>query len=86
MAVLALWLGKKLEKPVRALFLSALALAGIIVLNLQVVSGFNVQSDHWFSRVFLITHSIVWAALVYDLFCIVSPRLRPMQSYWRDYI
>jgi len=75
MAALALWLGEKLGKPVKALFLSALALAGIIVLNLQVISGFNVQSDHWFSRVFLVTHSIIWAALVYDVFSYYKPSL-----------
>ncbi len=72
-AALSLWLGKKLGKPVKALFLAALALAGIAVLNVQVVSGFNVQSDHWFSRVFIITHSIIWASIAYDLFLYFKP-------------
>ena len=75
MVALALWLGKKLHTSVKALFLAALTLASIAVLNIQVVTGFNVQSDHWFTRVFVIVHNVVWGTLAYDLFLYLKPSI-----------
>ena len=82
-AILVLWLGEKLKTPIKALFLAALALAGIVVLNLQVLSGFNVQSDHWFSRVFIITHNIIAASVAYDLFLYFKPSVAVLADKYR---
>lgn len=80
MSLLAFWLGKKLNAPIKASFLTALALAGIVVLNVQVVTGFNIQTDHWFTRVFVIAHNIVWASIAYDAFLYFKPRIWPWIS------
>ena len=82
-AILVLWLGEKLKTPIKALFLAALALAGIVVLNLQVLSGFNVQSDHWFSRVFIIPHNIIAASVAYDLFLYFKPSVAVLADKYR---
>lgn len=76
LSVAALWLGKKLHTPVKALFLATLSIIGIAVLNIQVITGFNVQSDHWFTRVLIITTNIVWAVVAYDLFTYFRPSLQ----------
>jgi len=65
MAGVSLWLGKKLCDTPWAYFLVALALSGVAVYNINVVTGFFVQSDHWSGRVFLITEGIIWAVLFY---------------------
>ncbi len=61
----ALWTGKKFNRPVLGLFLAALAVAEIVVLNEQVITGFNIQSDHWATRVFLMTRGIILFTLFY---------------------
>lgn len=70
----ALFFGRKLKLMTQSLFLAALALSGVVVLNVQVVTGFNVQSDHWFSRVFIITQGITYAVFSYYLFLYCKPR------------
>ena len=74
MAGLALWIGKRYSAPVKGAFLSALAVAEIVVLNEQVITGFNIQSDHWASRVFLITRGIILFTLLYHIFFYVKEK------------
>lgn len=45
-------------------FLAALALSGIVALNIHVLTGFSLQSDHWSGRVFLITNGVILSALL----------------------
>lgn len=61
---LRLW---RLETP-KALFAAALALSGIVALNVNVVTGIVPQSDHWSGRVFLVTNGILFAVFLYALF------------------
>ena len=61
----ALWTGKKFNRPALGLFLAALAVAEIVVLNEQVITGFNIQSDHWTTKVFLMTRGVVWLTIFY---------------------
>lgn len=65
MAGVAYWLGKKLNKMSWSYFIAALALSGVAVYNINVITGFFVQSDHWSGRVFLITEGIIWVVLLY---------------------
>lgn len=62
----AFWLEKKTQtKRPWYLFIIALALTQIAVYNINVVTGFFPQSDHWGNKVFLVTTGIIWAALIY---------------------
>jgi len=56
------------------LFLIAIAASEILVLNLQVVTGFNIQSDHWATRVFILTHAVLFIALVHHSWYFVRSR------------
>lgn len=66
LAGIVIWLGKKIQRNfVSSFFLAAVCLASVVVLNIQVVTGYNVQSDHWSCRVFLIVIGIVWVSIIY---------------------
>ncbi len=65
MAGLALWLGRKLKSQPASLLAASLLIANIVVLNIQLITGFNIQSDHWSGRVFLITVGISWVVILY---------------------
>ncbi len=68
MAAVMLWLGRKLSKLKVSSFVFSLLIAEIIVPNIQVLTGFNVQSDHWGNRVFVLIQVIVLATLIFYLF------------------
>lgn len=61
----SLWIFKKRGMPIAGAFLASLSFAGIFVLNANVLTGFTPQSDHWATRVFLITNGIILSALAY---------------------
>lgn len=75
-AALIFWLAKKLkpQDKIRSWFLICLSLTGIVVFNIQVVTGFTPQSDHWSGRVFLITNGIICAVILYDLYLYFESR------------
>ncbi len=49
-------------------FISCLCLASIAVYNIQVVTGFNIQPDHWPNRVFLVTNTLILSVAVLEVF------------------
>ena len=65
MAALALWLGDKLKRQSESILVAAVLAAEIISYNIQVITGFNIQSDHWSGRVFVSAQSFVVAALAW---------------------
>jgi len=83
MIALVVWLGRKfaampnLRLPrfdLAATFLVTLITAGAVVFNIQIVTGYNVQSDHWISRVLAITHGVIFSVLFYYLYLVVRER------------
>jgi hypothetical protein len=48
--------------------LTAIGLSQILVLNLQLFTGFNLQSDHWSTRVFVIVNGFILSFIIYWLF------------------
>ncbi len=77
-AALIFWLSKKLKQRdiIKSWFLICLSLTGVVVFNIQMVTGFTPQPDHWSGRVFLITNGVIYAAILYDLYLYFEPRLR----------
>lgn len=76
MAGTVLWFGRALKSQPTSLLVAALLLANILVLNVQLVTGFNIQSDHWSGRVFLITVGISWAVILQYAYQYFEDRLR----------
>ncbi len=67
-SIFSFWLGSKQRTSQRKLwflFITALALTGIAVYNINVVTGYFFQSDHWGNKVFIITNGIMWMTLIY---------------------
>ncbi len=75
MACLVVWLGRRTKQTRAAILVAALLAANIVVLNAQLVAGFNIQSDHWSTRVFLITVGVSWAAILRFLYQYTEGRL-----------
>lgn len=75
MAGLALWFGRKLKSPVASILVAVLLAANIIVLNIQLITGFNVQSDHWPTRVFLLSVGISWVVIAFYTYQYFEPYL-----------
>lgn len=82
MAGLVLWLGTKIKKSTTSVVVTSLAISQIIVLNIQIATGFNVQSDHWSGRVFLIINGIVISVLLYYLYLYFRPRFPKYNYAW----
>jgi len=80
MAGLTLWIGRKFNISIKVIFLITLALSEIVVLNMQVITGFNIQSDHWGGRVFLITRGIIWLTIFYYLFLYFKNRISMLST------
>ncbi len=63
----------------RKRFVIALLITNIIVLNLQVILGFSVQTDHWFSREIFLSLFLAYAVVLvrgYDALQTRLPRIR----------
>lgn len=75
MAGLALWFGRQLKSQPASILVAALLAANIIVLNIQLIAGFNVQSDHWPTRVFLLSVGISWVVIAYYVYQYFEPYL-----------
>jgi len=83
MVALVVWLGRKFAAmpnfhlprfDITATFLVTLIAAGAVVFNIQIVTGYNIQSDHWISRVLAITHGVIFSVLFYYLYLVVRER------------
>lgn len=79
----SMWLGKKRNAPVAGMFLAALSLTGILALNANMLTGFTPQSDHWATRVFLITNGIVFSVLVFYFYVYARERFMGSVRYER---
>jgi len=82
MAMAALYIGSRFSKKTLGYFLAALALAGIVAYNINVVTGFALQSDHWGNKVFLITNGIIWPPLLYYGWLSIAPYIK--RKYFFD--
>lgn len=67
LALIALKWGKKNSKQAISHFVISFLLAGILVLNMQVVLGFNVQPDHWETRSIFFGLSLGWLVIFWWL-------------------
>ncbi|MBI4118632.1 MAG: hypothetical protein HY455_03800 [Parcubacteria group bacterium] len=76
MAALALYFGKHFSKRMLGYFLATLAVTGIVAYNINVVTGFTIQSDHWGNKVFLIVNGMLLPTLLYYAWLRVAPYLK----------
>ncbi|MBI2108832.1 MAG: hypothetical protein HYT93_01440 [Parcubacteria group bacterium] len=83
MAGAALYIGQKLSKKTLGFFLAALSVTGIIVYNINVITGFSLQSDHWGNKVFLIVNGMILPTLAYYGWVLVNPLLKSRSLYLR---
>lgn len=74
--LLLLWLGKKRGEIVTSIFLGAALLSYIVVLNIQIVTGFNIQPDHWGSRVNVYILSLGIMVVAFWLFDFLSKKFK----------
>ncbi len=81
MAAFAIYFGHIFSKKTLGIFLAALAVTGIVAYNINVVTGWSVQSDHWGNKIFLITNGIIWPPLVYYAWLFVIPLLKRNEVY-----
>lgn len=71
-----IWLGRKRGEAAGGIFLAAALLSYIIVLNIQIVTGFNIQPDHWGSRVNVYVLSLGSVTAVFWLSDFLSKRFK----------
>lgn len=64
---LVFWWGKKTNKQEIAFFITSFVLAGILVLNMQVIFGFNLQPRHWEVRTIFLGLSLAWLVLFWQI-------------------
>ena len=61
------WIRIRFKKKISHLLLLSTIIGYIIVMNLHVITGFNIQSDHWSTRVALMINAIVLSYICYYL-------------------
>lgn len=75
-----LWLGKKRGEIITSIFLGAALLSYVVVLNMQMVTGFNIQPDHWGSRVNIYILSLGVMVALFWSFDFLSGKIKKLIS------
>jgi len=87
LAALAIVFSRRGVVPRReGIFLAAIALSSIVALDINMVTNFVPQSDHWSGRVFLITNGILWSVFLYYFFCYIGRKWMhriPHRHLWK---
>ncbi|MBI4121181.1 MAG: hypothetical protein HY457_02925 [Parcubacteria group bacterium] len=81
MAGLAIYFGTKFSKKILGYFLATLAVTGIIAYNINVVTGFTIQSDHWGNKVFLIINGMLLPPLLYYAWLSIAPYVKSKYAF-----
>lgn len=76
LTVLLIWLGRKRGEIITGIFLGAALLSYIVVLNIQIITGFNIQPDHWGSRVNVYVLSLGIVTAIFWLFDFLSKKFK----------
>lgn len=76
LSIVLIWLGRKRGEIITGIFLGAALLSYIVVLNIQIVIGFNIQPDHWGSRVNVYILSMGTIITIFWLFDFLSKKFK----------
>lgn len=64
-----IWIwGKRKNRKTTAIYVIGFLLAGIVVFNIQVITGVNLQPDHWTTRSIFFGLNLAWLLLLWWLF------------------
>ncbi len=76
LSIILIWLGRKRGEMITGIFLGTALLSYIVVLNMQIITGFNIQPDHWGSRVNVYILSLGLIIAIFWIFDFLSKKFK----------